>query len=64
ERLSRGRTTLVIAHRLATVRNAERIIVLDRGRIHSVGTHSELLRADGLYAHLARLQFMHEGEAV
>jgi len=64
ERLSRGRTTLVIAHRLATVRNAERIIVLDRGRIHSVGTHNELLRADGLYAHLARLQFMHEGEAV
>ncbi len=64
EGLARGRTTLVIAHRLATVRNAERIIVLDRGRIHSVGTHNELLRADGLYAHLARLQFMHEGEAV
>lgn len=62
ERLARGRTTLVIAHRLATVRNAERIIVLDRGRIHSVGTHSELLRADGLYAHLARLQFVAEGE--
>jgi ATP-binding cassette subfamily B protein len=62
ERLARGRTTLVIAHRLATVRHADRIIVLDRGRIHAVGTHQELLRANGLYAHLARLQFVAEGE--
>ncbi len=61
-RLESGRTTLVIAHRLATVRHADRIIVMDRGRIHSIGTHAELLRADGLYAHLARLQFMTEGE--
>ncbi|HSG66798.1 MAG TPA: ATP-binding cassette domain-containing protein, partial [Gammaproteobacteria bacterium] len=58
ERLARGRTTLVIAHRLATVRHADRIIVMDRGRIHAVGTHGELLRASGLYAHLARLQFI------
>jgi len=60
ERLARGRTTLVIAHRLATVRNADRILVLDRGRLHSTGTHEELMRAGGLYAHLARLQFMHD----
>jgi len=63
ERLARSRTTLVIAHRLATVRHADRIIVMDRGRVHAVGTHSELLRSSGLYAHLARLQFIAEGEA-
>jgi len=63
ERLARGRTTLVIAHRLATVRHADRIIVMDRGRVHAVGTHNELLRSSGLYAHLARLQFIAEGEA-
>ncbi len=62
ERLARGRTTLVIAHRLATVRHADRIIVMDRGRVHAVGTHAELLRSSGLYAHLARLQFIAEGE--
>ena len=62
ERLASGRTTLVIAHRLATVRNADRIIVLERGRIHAVGTHQTLLREDGLYAHLARLQFMEGAE--
>jgi len=63
ERLARGRTTLVIAHRLATVRHADRIIVMDRGRVHAVGTHNELVRSSGLYAHLARLQFIAEGEA-
>ncbi len=60
EQLERGRTTLVIAHRLATVRNANRIIVMDGGRIHAMGTHHELLRDSPLYAHLARLQFIAE----
>ena len=57
ERLMDGRTTIVIAHRLATVRRADRIIVLDNGRIVEQGSHDRLLAADGLYARLARLQF-------
>jgi ATP-binding cassette, subfamily B, bacterial len=56
-RLSAGRTTLVIAHRLATVLKANRIIVMDEGRIVAQGTHHELLRDGGLYARLAALQF-------
>ena len=56
-RIMKNRTTLVIAHRLATVQRATRILVLDQGRIVEEGTHSELLRRGGLYARLADLQF-------
>jgi ATP-binding cassette subfamily B protein len=58
EALERGRTTLVIAHRLATVQTAGRIVVLERGAIVAQGTHAELMRQGGLYASLARLQFL------
>jgi len=58
EALEKGRTTLVIAHRLATVQNAGRIIVLERGEIAAQGSHAELMRQGGLYASLARLQFL------
>jgi ATP-binding cassette subfamily B protein len=57
DRLMDGRTTLVIAHRLATILKANRIIVMDHGRIVEQGTHAELSRKGGLYAHLAALQF-------
>ena len=57
ERLMKTRTTVVIAHRLATTRAADRIIVMEGGRIVEEGTHSSLTRANGLYASLARLQF-------
>ena len=58
--LERGRTTLAIAHRLATVQHADRIVVMDRGRLVAQGTHAELMREGGLYASLASLQFLGE----
>ena len=53
----RGRTTLVIAHRFGTIQRIKQIVVLDQGRIVAQGTHEQLIRADGLYARLAALQF-------
>ena len=55
--LSQGRTTLIVAHRLATVKKADRIVVLDRGRVVATGPHDQLVSEGGLYARLARLQF-------
>ncbi|MFZ1814027.1 MAG: ABC transporter transmembrane domain-containing protein [Rhizobiaceae bacterium] len=63
EKLMEGRTTLVIAHRLATVLKADRIIVLDNGEIAEQGTHAQLVRKKGIYARLAKLQFDTGSEA-
>jgi len=57
DRLMHKRTTLVIAHRLATVQKADRIVVIDHGRVVDIGRHADLVRRDGLYARLAELQF-------
>ncbi len=57
ETLTKGRTTIVVAHRLSTVQNADRILVLDQGRIVESGTHAELIKKSGLYARLSELQF-------
>jgi ATP-binding cassette subfamily B protein len=61
QRLKPSRTMLIVAHRLATVRNADRIIVLDRGRMVAEGRHETLIKVEGLYARLAQLQFSEAG---
>ena len=64
ERLREGRTTLVIAHRLSTIEGADRIVVMDRGRIADTGTHAELIARNGLYAGLYRFQFSRREQLV
>ena len=64
ESLMKGRTTVVIAHRLSTIENADRIIVLDNGRIAEIGTHAELLSRGGIYARLYNIQFALGGASV
>lgn len=60
ERVLKGRTSIIIAHRLSTVRNADKIVVLEEGRIAEMGTHDELIERGGLYKHLYEMQFRYE----
>ena len=61
EKLSQGRTTIIIAHRLSTVRNADRIAVIENGRVAELGSHHELMEMNGAYAQLVRTQELQHG---
>jgi len=63
DKVLRNRTSIIIAHRLSTVRNSDKIVVLDQGRIAEVGTHRELMRLGGIYKQLYEMQFKYGGEA-
>ena len=56
QRLIKGRTTFAIAHRLSTLRNANRLFIIDKGKLTEMGTHDELIELDGIYARLVRMQ--------
>ncbi|MEO1860431.1 MAG: ABC transporter ATP-binding protein [Verrucomicrobiales bacterium] len=61
QKLSKGRTSIAIAHRLSTILNADKIVVMERGRVSAIGSHSELLDSSDTYQHLYRMQFGHDG---
>ena len=63
DNLMKGRTSFVIAHRLSTIRRANKIVVLDRGRIVETGTHEDLVQAGGIYQRLHELQFLETGNS-
>ena len=63
EELMKGRTTFVVAHRLSTIEGADKIVVMKDGRIQEIGRHEDLLAANGLYAHLYKIQFSKHANA-